>query len=345
MHELALHGCPVLLAPMAGVSDEVFRGLCLEQGAAFGYTEMVSAKGLSYANEKTRGLLKTAPGEDKVGVQLFGHEPDTMAKEASWVRESLGGRLLCIDINMGCPAKKIVRKGDGCALMCDPGLAGRIVAEVSRAVDVPVTVKFRRGYRLGEESAVEFAKMAEAAGAAAVTVHGRFAEQHYRGSADWQVIAKVKGALSVPVIGNGDVKCGEDAPRMRDQTGCDAVMIARAAQGNPWIFAQAKAALQGAEAPAPPTIATRLAMARRHAALLAASQGQEEGGGGLVRMRRYAMSYVAGVPGASHARMLISSCVTLEDFDRLFDGLLAAQQGCHGRPPYEGHEDKEGLGA
>ena len=213
---------PLLLAPMAGVSDEAFRALCLEQGADLAYTEMVSAKGLSYANEKTRHLLSLAPGEERVAVQLFGHEPDTMAAQAAWVERQMGEALAYLDINMGCPARKIVSKGDGSALMKEPALAADIVRAVTRAVEHPVAVKFRRGWAEGDETAPEFARRMEDAGAAMVAVHGRFAEQLYRGSADWGVIARVKEAVRVPVTGNGDVRCGADAAAMVARTGCDA---------------------------------------------------------------------------------------------------------------------------
>lgn len=307
----------VLLAPMAGVTDRAMRALCAEQGADLAYTEMVSAKGLSYANEKTRHLLDLAPGERQVAVQLFGHEPAVMAEQARWVESALGERLAYLDINMGCPARKIVTKGDGSALMRDPQLAASIVSAVAGAVRHPVTVKFRRGYRMGEETAVDFARRMEEAGAAAMAVHGRFAEQLYRGRADWEVVAKVKAAVSVPVIGNGDVRSGQDARALAEATGCDAVMIARAAEGNPWIFAQAKAALAGLPEPAAPTVYERLEMARRHARLLS----QEEQGRPLARMRRHAMCYVAGLPGAAAARAQITACSTLEEFERLFDML------------------------
>lgn len=307
----------VLLAPMAGVTDKAMRTLCAEQGADLAYTEMVSAKGLSYANEKTRHLLDLAAGERQVAVQLFGHEPAVMASQAAWVEEQLGERLAYIDINMGCPARKIVTKGDGSALMKTPELAASIVAAVSGAVDHPVTTKFRRGYELENETAVDFALRMEEAGAAAVAVHGRFAEQLYRGQADWDVVAKVKWALSIPVIGNGDVRCGKDARALVEHTGCDAVMIARAAEGNPWIFAEAKAALEGRPEPTAPTVRDRLEMARRHARLLA----QEDQGRPLARMRRHGMCYVAGLPGAAAARARITACSTLEEFERLFDDL------------------------
>ncbi len=307
----------LLLAPMAGVSDMAFRTLCREQGAELTYTEMVSAKGLSYANEKTRHLLDLADGEDMVAVQLFGHEPQTMASQAAWIEQEMGSSLAYIDINMGCPARKIVTKGDGSALMRTPDVAAQIVTAVRKAVEHPVTVKFRRGWAAGQETAPEFARRMEAAGACAVAVHGRFAEQLYRGSSDWGTVARVKQAVSVPVVGNGDVKCGRDAAAIKRETGCDAVMIARAAEGNPWIFAQAQAALQGLPEPAAPTIEQRIALARRHARLLSQREGRN-----IVRMRKHAMWYMTGLPGAAAARGKINACVSVEDFDAVFDELL-----------------------
>ena len=216
----------VLLAPMAGVSDIAFRTLCREAGADLAFTEMVSAKGLSFANEKTRHLLALAGGESQVAVQLFGHEPEVMASQAAWIEDEMGESLAYLDINMGCPARKIVSKGDGSALMKEPDLAASIVRAVKGAVVHPVTVKFRRGWAEGDETAPAFARRMEEAGADGVTVHGRFAEQLYRGSADWGVIARVREAVSVPVVGNGDIRSGADAMRMAVETGCDAVMIA-----------------------------------------------------------------------------------------------------------------------
>lgn len=307
----------LLLAPMAGVSDEAFRTLCREQGADLTYTEMVSAKGLSYANEKTRHLLHLAEGEDQVAVQLFGHEPDVMADQARLVEQEMGETLAYLDINMGCPARKIVSKGDGSALMKTPDLAAAIVRAVSAAVEHPVTVKFRRGWAEGDEMCVEFARRMEDAGAAAVAVHGRYALQLYRGRAEWDAIARVKAAVSIPVVGNGDVKCGADAVALVERTGCDAVMIARAAEGNPWVFAQCKAALAGEPEPAKPSVEERIAMARRHARLLAEREGRN-----IVRMRKHAMWYMTGLPGAAAARAKINACVSAEDFDRVFDELL-----------------------
>lgn len=307
----------LLLAPMAGVSDEAFRTLCREQGADLTYTEMVSAKGLSYANEKTRHLLHLAEGEDQVAVQLFGHEPDVMADQARWVEQEMGETLAYLDINMGCPARKIVSKGDGSALMKTPDLAAAIVRAVSAAVEHPVTVKFRRGWAEGDETCVEFARRMEDAGAAAVAVHGRYALQLYRGRAEWDAIARVKAAVSIPVVGNGDVKCGADAVALVERTGCNAVMIARAAEGNPWVFAQCKAALAGEPEPAKPSVEERIAMARRHARLLAEREGRN-----IVRMRKHAMWYMTGLPGAAAARAKLNACVSVEDFDRVFDELL-----------------------
>ena len=307
----------LFLAPMAGVSDEAFRCLCREQGAQMTYTEMVSAKGLSYANEKTRHLLDLAPGEEMVAVQLFGHEPEVMAQQAAWIEREMGDTLAYIDINMGCPAKKIVTKGDGSALMRDPDLAAAIVSAVREAVQHPVTVKFRRGFFEGEETAPAFARRIEAAGADVIAVHGRYSEQLYRGSAEWDTIARVKDAVSIPVIGNGDVKRGPDAAAMVERTGCDGVMIARGAEGNPWLFAQAAAALSGRPQPEPPSTEERISMARRHARLLAEKHGRN-----IVRMRKHAMWYMAGLPGAAAARGKINGCVSADDFDVVFDELL-----------------------
>lgn len=240
-----------------------------------------------------------------------------MAREAAWVEREMGDALAYIDINMGCPARKIVKKGDGSALMTTPDVAAEIVRQVSAAVEHPVTVKFRKGYAEGEDVAVEFAQRMEDAGAAALAVHGRTAAQFYTGRADWDVIARVKQAVSVPVIGNGDVRCGADAVALVGRTGCDAVMIGRGAQGNPWVFSQVKAALAGLPEPAAPTIAQRAEMAHRHAALLSGRMGNT-----LVYMRKHVMWYLHGIPGASKARGRLNQCVTLADFDAVLERLL-----------------------
>lgn len=310
---------PLILAPMAGVSDMVYRQLCLEQGASLTFTEMVSAKGLQYGGQKTRDLLSVGDDEEEVGVQLFGHEPDTMAAQAVTVEEILGDRLAYLDINMGCPARKIITKGDGASLMECPKEAAAIVSAVSQAASVPVTCKFRRGFEEGHETAVEFAKLMETSGAAMVTVHGRYAKQMYRGQADWDVISRVKQAVSIPVIGNGDVVDADSYLALRHQTGCDAVMIARGSQGNPWIFAQCKAAYEGRPVPALPSFEERLAMCKRHAKMLADIHG-----GRIVMMRTHAMHYLHGMPGASVARKMLAGCVTYEDFAFVLDQLLAS---------------------
>lgn len=322
----------MLLAPMAGVSDVAMRQLCLEAGVQLTYTEMVSAKALSFANEKTRHLLDLAAGERRksgVAVQIFGHEPDVMARQAAWVEDALGENLALIDINMGCPARKIAGRGDGSALMRNPDLAARIVSDVSRAVNHPVTVKFRRGFFEGEEIAPEFARRMEAAGAAAVCVHGRYAQQMYNGSSDWGCIARVACAVSIPVIGNGDISSGADALQMFRETGCDSVMIGRAARGNPWVFSDVRAAIErefgaaaagGAQGASsfprftPPTPEERIEMARRHAQLLSQREGRN-----IVRMRKHAAWYVQGMPGARAARAKFNACETLQDFNHVFD--------------------------
>ncbi len=304
----------IILAPMAGVGDEVFRELCREQGAQLTYTEMVSAKALSYANEKTAHLLDLSPLEDKVSVQIFGHEPDTMASQAAAIEDNLQDRLFAIDINMGCPAKKIAGKGDGSALMKDPELAQNIVKQVVSAVQCPVTVKFRRGFEMEHETAVEFGKRMEAAGASAVAVHGRFAMQFYRGQADWTIIKKVKDALSIPVIGNGDITNGQRAVDMINTTGCDAIMVGRGAQGYPWIFRDIASRLAGGPGYVGPSVREKMALATRHAKMLSEREGRN-----IVRMRKHAMWYVARTTDASGTRRLINDAVTFEDFAAIFE--------------------------
>lgn len=304
----------IILAPMAGVGDVIFRELCRELGAQLTYTEMVSAKALSYNNEKTAHLLDLSPLEDKVTIQIFGHEPKTMATQAAGIEQSIENRLFAIDINMGCPARKIAGKGDGSALMKDPHLAADIVRKVTHAVSCPVTVKFRRGYEIGNETAVEFAHYMEDAGADAVAVHGRYAQQFYRGSADWNVIKQCKAQLSIPVIGNGDVVDGKSAVALLSETGCDAVMVGRGAQGNPWIFKDIANALAGDFSYAGPTIKEKMQLATRHAAMFAERIGNE-----IPQMRKHAMWYVAGTKEASATRRKINKAITFEDFAQIFE--------------------------
>lgn len=304
----------IILAPMAGVGDEVFRELCREQGAQLTYTEMVSAKALSYANQKTANLLTLSDLEDKVSVQLFGHEPSTMAEQAAWVEDSLGERLFAIDINMGCPARKIAGKGDGSALMRDPDLASSIVKTLYKTVSCPVTVKFRRGYELDNETALDFGKRMEDSGASAVAIHGRYAQQFYRGKADWNIIKTLKEKLSIPVIGNGDVVDGKSALAMLEFTNCDAIMVGRGAQGNPWVFKDIASRLSGGPGYAGPSVREKMELATRHAKMLSERDGRN-----IVRMRKHAMWYVAGTKDAAATRRKINDAVTFDDFALLFE--------------------------
>ena len=304
----------IILAPMAGVGDEVFRELCREQGAQLTYTEMVSAKALSYANQKTANLLTLSDLEDKVSVQLFGHEPSTMAEQAAWVEDSLGERLFAIDINMGCPARKIAGKGDGSALMRDPDLASSIVKALYKTVSCPVTVKFRRGYELDNETALDFGKRMEDSGASAVAIHGRYAQQFYRGKADWNIIKTLKEKLSIPVIGNGDVVDGESALAMLEFTNCDAIMVGRGAQGNPWVFKDIASRLSGGPGYAGPSVREKMELATRHAKMLSERDGRN-----IARMRKHAMWYVAGTKDAAATRRKINDAVTFDDFALLFE--------------------------
>ena len=247
---------PLALAPMAGVTDAAFRLSCRDKGAALTYTEMVSSRGLVYHDAKTKALLFIPEGDHPCAAQIFGSDPDVMGEAAAMARECSGADI--IDLNMGCPVGKIVRSGDGAALMRDPEKAARIIDSCVRRAGCPVTVKFRKGWDGGSVNAVEFAKMCEAAGASAVAVHGRTRVQMYGGLADWEILRDIKAAVRIPVLGNGDVFSAEDAARMIRRTGVDMVMIGRGSFGDPWIFARAAAAVRGEPEPPAPTLAQRI---------------------------------------------------------------------------------------
>ena len=300
---------PVILAPMAGYTDGVFRRLCASLGCDLAFTEMISAKGLLYKNEKTRRLFLKDPLEGPLGVQLFGSDPAAMGEAARILCGELGDSLFCIDINAGCPAKKIAGSGDGCALMLDLPLAGRIVSAVVKNSSVPVTVKFRKGFDEAHLNAVAFAKTAEEAGAFALTVHPRTRTQQYSGLADHAVTRQVAEAVSLPVIGNGDVTDGEKALALLQATGCSGVMVGRGALGNPWIFREIKAAFSG-EKWTPPSLLERRDMALTQALLSMEAKGPH----GLIELRKQLPLYFTGEPRLKKA---LGQVQTPEELQRI----------------------------
>lgn len=309
------------LAPMAGVTDAAMRLICHEQGARWSVSEMLSAKGWIYSQGKNRNaqeLLMRLPGEGVAGLQLFGREPEYMAAAAQQLQE-VGFEF--IDINFGCPAPKIAGSGEGSALMREPELLGKIVRAVADAVYLPVSAKIRAGWDESSINAVEIAKICEDNGAQAITVHARTRMQYYSGSADWRIIRDVKRAVSVPVFGNGDIFRPEDAPRMLNQTGCDAVMVGRGAQGNPWLFAGIRAALDG-RTPPETTPQMRVEMAKRHFEMETALHGERQG---LLEMRKHIAWYVHGLHGASGFRNHINTLETGQEVLDALDDFIKAQ--------------------
>jgi len=286
----------IFLAPMAGVTDMPFRILCKEQGCGFVCTEMISARGMYYDDAKTWQLAELAGAELPAAVQIFGSEPEIMAFAAEKLNDSAAD---VIDINMGCPTPKITKNGDGCALMLKPGLAGEIIRAVVSASKKPVTVKIRKGWDDGHVNAVELAVLAEKCGAAAVTVHGRTREQFYSGQADWEIIREVKKAVSIPVIGNGDVRSPEDAARMLEYTGCDGVMVGRGAQGNPWIFKRIIHFLRTGQVLPEPDIEEKKAMMLRHLDMMIEYKGEYIG---VREMRKHIAWYIKGCKNSARLR-------------------------------------------
>ena len=306
---------PIFLGPMAGVTDWAFRTVCAELGAGVTVTEMVSSRALVYKDKKSAALLRKNPGSI-CGAQIFGNDPDIMAEGARLALEISGADF--IDINMGCPMPKIANSGDGCGLMRTPELAGKIVESVTKAVNVPVTVKCRLGWDKGSINVLEFTKRMEGSGAAMLCVHGRTRSMLYTGVADWEMIHRVKAQCSVPVIANGDIVSGETAVKCLNWTGADGVMVGRATFGNPWVFSEVKAALAGEQIPQRPPLAQRVDVAVRQFQLAYEDKGEHIA---CLEARKHFAWYLRGVAYANYYKEQISGIKTMEDVYRIADGI------------------------
>ena len=310
----------LILGPMAGVTDLPFRLLCAEQGAGLLCMEMVSAKAILYNNKNTKAMLTIDEREHPVSLQLFGSDPQIMGDIAKRI-EAEGVLFDILDINMGCPVPKVVNNGEGSALMKQPLLAGQIIEAMAKATSRPVTVKIRKGFDDAHVNAPELAHIAQESGAAAVAVHGRTREQYYSGKADWSIIRRVKETVTIPVIGNGDILTASDALRMRDETGCDGFMIARGAQGNPWIFRQILHEWETGEPLEKPSAEEMAQMMLRHARMQIEFKGEYVG---IREMRKHAAWYTAGYHGASHLRRALSEVESYNQLEELMDRFLEA---------------------
>lgn len=303
--------CPVVLAPMAGVTDLPFRLLCREMGVGLLSMEMVSAKAILYKNRNTESLMEIAPGENPIALQLFGSDPEILGEIAAQIQNR---PFDILDFNMGCPVPKVVNNQEGSALMKQPELVREIASSLVKASEKPVTVKIRKGFDDAHVNAVEIAKILEDCGVAAVAVHGRTREQYYSGKADWEIIRKVKEAVSIPVIGNGDVDSPKAAVEMLEQTGCDGVMIGRAAQGNPWLFREIRHYLETGEELPRPSMDEVKEMILRHARLQVEYKGSDVG---MREMRKHVAWYTAGFPHSAKLRSEVNAVGTLEELGEL----------------------------
>ncbi len=309
----------IFLAPMAGITDAAFRHIAIEQGAGFTYTEMVSAKGLKYGSEKTASLITFADNEPSLGVQLFSSDAEAIKESIERLQELYPGRIALFDINMGCPAKKITGNGEGCALMQNPALASRLIRTATDVSRVPVTVKFRKGWDDKSINAVDFALMAEQSGASAIAVHGRTRQQFYSGKSDKCIIAQVKNAVQIPVIGSGDIFSARDAADTLSQTGCDAVMVARGALGNPFIFREINYLLKEGKDMPPATPREKTTALMQQAALACSAKGERVA---MRQIRKHAAWYFKGMKGAAKLREAAIHMHTLDDLRQLICTIL-----------------------